>query len=148
KYNWAHGGHMTCCNAFVGRYGADLGIPFYVGGFELGDLLELRGYGHAWVTSADGVTPQRGDILRFAGFHVGVAYEVVPGGTFQHVSAGQGGPASDTDILKLVVEHTFYHPGLLQGWIDIELFFDPSKKVPDAPKWLTGYWYIRWQDEN
>jgi hypothetical protein len=148
EYNWANGGIMTCCNAFVGRYGANLGIPFYIGGFDLEGTLEKFGYSHAWVKSADGVTPQLGDILRFNVFHVGVAYEVVPGGTFQHVSAGQGGKLRGFDVLKLVSERVFYHPGLLQGWIDIELLFDPSKKVPDAPPWLNGYWYIKWEGEN
>jgi hypothetical protein len=42
EYNWAppNNGIMTCCNAYVGRYGANMGIPFYVGGFDLEGTLE------------------------------------------------------------------------------------------------------------
>ena len=113
--NWEKGGIMTACNAFVGWYAAQLGSKTYLGRFDLEKVLPDIGKGDAWVTSANGLRPQYGDILRHKSFHVDVALDF-DGDLLNRVAAGQGGRSRGCDIICRVSGKGSYNVQNLQGW--------------------------------
>jgi hypothetical protein len=145
--NWKTGGIMTACNGFVGMYGQMLGSTKYLGRFDLDTYLPKIGKGHTWVKSTKDARPKYGDICRHTAFHVGVSLDF-DGNFWNHADAGQGGPKIGADILKRTRSVNAYDYKKLQGWIDIELYFNESSQ-PSAPvpEWLIGWWKVLWRSQ-
>lgn len=143
KDNWAKGGIMTGCNAFVGWYGRALGAPEYLGRFDLSTFLPSVGKGHAWVKSSGARRPKYGDILRHKSFHVDVCagYD---GDVLLRIAAGQGGKSAGCDILKRVRGKAAFSPANLEGWIDLELYFGEQARPAFDPVfgWVAGWWSV------
>ncbi len=148
---------MTACNGFAGWYGAQLGSAKYLGCFDLETYLPTIGMGHAWVKSTQDARPQFGDICRHAAF-VSLDFN---GDIWRHADAGQGGPIRDKDknirdkdkklvggrdVLKRTRGAKPYEFKKLQGWLDLELYFDSTAvAVGPAPEWLVGWWDVTWR---
>ena len=154
--NWLGGGIMTACNGFVGWYGAQLGSGKYLGRFDLETYLPTIGKGHAWVKSTQDAQPKFGDICRHTAFHVGVALDF-DGDIWSHADAGQGGPIRDKDkkliggrdVLKRTRGTKPYDFTKLQGWIDLELYFDSTTvALGPSPEWLVGWWDVTWRRQS
>jgi hypothetical protein len=144
--NWQKGGIMTSCNGFTGWYGRQLGSNKYLGRFDLNTYLPSIGKGHAWVKSTPGARPKFGDILRHTSFHVDVCIGF-DGEVLLRAASGQGGKSIGYDILKRVRGASAYDPSKLQGWIDIEAYFDDASPSVPAPQWLLGWWKVSWRGE-
>lgn len=141
--NWAKGGIMTGCNAFVGWYGRELGAKEYLGRFDLSTYVPSIGKRDAWIRSSGVRRPNRGDILRHKSFHVDVC-DGWDGAILLRIAAGQGGKGMGCDVLKHVRGKSPYDANNLEGWIDIDLFFSEKKydyKDPLA-MWLSGWWSV------
>lgn len=149
KKNWDAGGQLTACNGFVGWYartlrGAIEGTKAptdYLGRFDLETYLPSIGMAQSWVMSTADVRPKYGDICRHTAFHVGVSLDF-DGDFWNHVDAGQGGPATGCDILKRTRSVVAYDFTKLVGWIDIEVYYGSSPQTSRTPDWLAGWWKI------
>jgi hypothetical protein len=142
--NWEGGGIMTSCNAFVGWYAGQLGSTKYLGRFDLETFLPSIGKGNAWVKSTPYARPKYGDILRHTSFHVDVCLDF-EGDVLTRAAAGQGGKSVGCDILKRVRGTGAYDYKKLQGWVDLELYFDSASPALPAPQWLLGWWKVMWR---
>ena len=142
--NWKTGGIMTGCNAFVGWYAAQLGSKSYLGRFDLVTFLPSIDKGHAWVKSASGRRPQYGDILLHTGLHEDVALDF-DGDILNRMAAGQGGRSVGCDILCRVRGKGSYNFANLQGWVDIDLYFEAAPSTVPIPNWLLGWWEVGWR---
>ena len=155
KKNWDGGGIMTACNGFVGWYGRtlrgmvpDTAAPTaYLGRFDLATYLPTIGMGHAWVKSTATNWPKYGDICRHTAFHVGVSLDFV-GERWEHADAGQGGKKVGYDILKRTLSKDAYDYTKLQGWIDIDIYYNTAPQTGKVPDWLQGWWNINWRGDN
>src|SRR5207249_11751604 len=145
--NWAKGGMLTCCNEFVGWYAARLGSQKYLGRFDLETFLPSNGKAQSWVKSNEDARPEYGDICRHTAFHVGIALDF-DGDIWTHVDAGQGGPNAGHDIIKRTRGSALYDYKKLQGWINIERYFDPTAQTVPVPSWLLGWWNITWRGQT
>lgn len=151
----------TVCIDFVGWYAQQMGIDIISsidpksrdknldGFFNLQKTLEKCGKRHAWVSAANGGRPQYGDILRHTAFHVDVALGF-DGNILLRAAGGQSRhprPTNDVsqefDNVKRVRSTGPYDSRNLQGWLDIELFFEPPP-VP-IPAWVVGWWKVMWR---
>jgi len=140
--NWTKGGIRTCCMDFVGWFASRLGSAKYLGRFDLESFLPSIGKGYAWIKSTADVRPLYGDICRHTAYHVGVSLDF-DGDHWNHVDAGQGGPKVGHDVLKRTRGTLAYDYRKLQGWIDLEFYFN-SDPVPD---WLPGWWKVMWRGQ-
>jgi hypothetical protein len=135
--SWASGGKLTTCNGFVGVCGKEMGANDFLGQFELEEFLKKIGKGHAWIPADRGKQPGYGDIFRsIGGMHLGLSLGVKDE-IWTTAEAGQGGPSSGFDAVKRLQRK--FEPGILRGWCDIRLYFDPRPAIPD---WLIGWWTI------
>jgi hypothetical protein len=140
--NWAGGGIMTTCNEFVGKASLEMGSPFYLGVFELEELLRSKGKAHAWVPANSGKRPGYGDVFRPTKFHMGISLGF-EGEDWLTVESGQGGSTSGYDIIKRKKQK--FDPALLLGWCNTRILLDPRPGVPD---WLVGVWVIYCGDKT
>jgi len=128
----------TTCNAFVGKLSHTIKSPKYLGQFDIEQKLKKAGFGEAWVPANSGKRPGYGDVFRPIRFHMGVSLDFV-GERWNTAEAGQGGPGPDYtkgyDVVKRKQQN--WQPGLLQGWVDIEVLIRIALK---APKWMIGWW--------
>jgi hypothetical protein len=133
---------LTSCNGFVGHYCSAIGLPSELGVFDLEKALRQFGKEHAWINSSGESKPRLGDICRWATTHVGVGlYWDYDGSawTWYTAEGGQGGPQYEKDTGKFLGGHDIvkrkkypdaknappnpaFNPGMLLGWVDIELF--------------------------
>lgn len=141
--NWAGGGIMTGCNGFTGWFGVQMGSKTYLGGFDLEGIVKKAGKPAAWVRSTADNRPQYGDILRHASFHVDVALDF-EGDVLWRAAGGQGGKASQCDIIKRVKGKTDYDYKKIAGWIDIDVYFGEAsaQQAIPVPDWMLGWWRI------
>ncbi|HJQ56913.1 MAG TPA: hypothetical protein VJ890_08400 [Vineibacter sp.] len=140
---WKEGKITTTCNAFVGAYGAFLGAQKSLGQFEIEKLLASWHKAYAWVPATSGKRPKYGDIFRPKKFHMGVSLDF-QGDQWNTAESGQGGKNTGYDITKRKQQP--WDPSLLQGWVDIELFFGPGVvNAGPIPDWLPGWWNVNWQ---
>lgn len=151
--NWEGGGIMTACNGFVGWYAGQLGSDKYLGHFDLETFLPTIGKGHAWAKSTANARPKYGDICRHTAFHVGVSLDF-DGNIWNHVDAGQGGPVRKDgilvgghDVLKRTRGTAPYDFKKLQGWIDLELYFESAAQTGPVPEWLVGWRNVAWRGQ-
>ena len=155
KKNWDGGGIMTACNGFVGWYARtlrgmvpDTAAPsHYLGRFDLETYLPTIGMGHAWVKSTPTNWPNYGDICRHTSFHVGVSMDFI-GERWEHADAGQGGKRVGYDILKRTLSKDPYDYTKLQGWIDINVYYNTAPQTGRVPDWLQGWWNVNWRGDN
>jgi hypothetical protein len=141
EQNWHNHGIMTACNEFVGWYGGQLGSQKYLGRFDLQTYLPKIGKGYAWVKSTKDVRPKYGDICRHTAFHIGISLDF-QGDLWNHVDAGQGGPRTGYDIIKRTHGTHPYDYRKLQGWIDLDLYFQAAGQAQPVPHWLLGWWQV------
>lgn len=140
---WAKGKITTTCNEFIGTYGSWLGSQKSLGQFELEHLLAGWHKSYAWVKATSGRRPKYGDIFRPKKFHMGVSLDF-QGDLWNTAESGQGGKSTGYDIVKR--KQNPWDANLLQGWLDIELFFGPGVVNPGPiPDWLPGWWNVTWQ---
>lgn len=151
----------TVCIDFVVWYAKGMGIDIISsipskardhnvdGFFNLQKTLEKCGKGYAWVSAASGARPQYGDILRHTAYHVDVAVGF-DGNVLLRIAGGQSWhprPTNDVseefDNVLRVRGKGAYEPRDLQGWLDIEMFFEPPP-VP-IPPWVVGWWKVMWR---
>ena len=151
----------TVCIDFVVWYAGQMGIdmmssiPTKVrdskvdGYFALEQTLRKCGKGHAWVSAAQGGKPQCGDILRHKAFHVDVAFGFddkvlirIAGGQSSHPRPTNN-VSKEFDNIKRVRGNGEYKPSALEGWLDLERFFDPPPAP--IPTWLVGWWRVMWR---
>ena len=142
--NWAGGGIMTTCNAFVGWFGRSLGSKDYLGRFDIETYLKKLGKGHAWVPATGGGKPKYGDIFRPKSFHMGISLDI-DGSNWNTVESGQGGPKAGHDIIKR--KQAFYDASKLQGWVDLDLYFGDAGQTATVPDWLVGWWKVMWRGQ-
>lgn len=139
--SWASGINLTGCNGFTGWFGVQMGSPVALGGFDLEGIVKKAGKPEAWIPSTPGIRPKYGDILRHATFHVDVALDF-EGAILWRAAGGQGGSASQCDIIKRVRGQAAYNPARLLGWIDMEIFL-ADQWEPDVPSiWFEGWWKV------
>lgn len=133
KADWDKGGIMTACNGWTGYYSATLGRA------GLG-VFDLPGVGGGAFVTADGsVRPQYGDVFRMKKLHVGVSLECSENGDWWVLEAGQGGKSTGFDILRRS-KKKFVNAEVM-GWIDIDIWLDPSEIQKAAVrKSLKGTW--------
>lgn len=151
----------TVCIDFVGWYAGQMGIdmmssipakardPKLDGYFALEQTLKKSGKGHAWVSAAQGGRPQCGDILRHKVFHVDVAFGYEDG-VLVRIAGGQSRhprPTNDVskefDNVKRVRGNGLYNSGDLEGWLDLERYFEPPPAP--IPTWVVGWWEVTWR---
>ncbi|WP_411726567.1 hypothetical protein [Methyloglobulus sp.] len=144
--NWAEGGKLTTCNAFVGWFGNVLGSQKYLGRFDVETYLPTIGKGHAWVKSTQDTRPKYGDICRHTKFHVGISLDF-EGDFWNHADSGQGGSSAGRDIIKRIRSKDPFDYKKLQGWIDLELYFGSSAQTAPTPDWLPGWWKVMWRGQ-
>jgi hypothetical protein len=153
----------TVCIDFVVWYAGQMGIdmmssipgtvrdPKVDGYFALEQTLKKCGKGHAWVSAAQGGKPQCGDILRHKppAFHVDVAFGF-EGNVLVRIAGGQSWhprPTNDVsnefDNVKRVRGKEDYKPSALEGWLDLERFFEPPPAP--IPAWVVGWWKVTWR---
>ncbi len=153
----------TVCIDFVVWYAGEMGIdmmssipakardPKVDGYFALQQTLKKAGKGHAWVSAAQGGSPQCGDILRHKAFHVDVAFGYEKG-VLVRVAGGQSWhprPTDDVsqefDNIKRVRGKGPYNPnqGVLEGWLDLERYLEPPPAP--IPTWVVGWWEVTWR---
>jgi hypothetical protein len=152
--NWKTGGIMTTCNAFVGWYGTQLGSKNYLGRFDIETMVKKWGKEHAWIPVSSGAQPKYGDIFRPKKFHIGLSLDF-EGGMWNTAESGQGGSKTGYDIIKR--KRSNWDPGLIQGWVDIELLLGDGDTGPaptvqkssaPVPDWLPGWWVVSWRHET
>lgn len=145
---WKAGSNLTCCNAFAGWYGRELGSAHYLGRFDLEKYLPTIDKGSAWVKSCAERRPRYGDILIHAQLHEDVALDF-DGDVLTRIAAGQGGKRAGCDILKRVRGTGPYDWHKLLGWLDIDIYFDesiaPAPVDLPVPPWLPGWWTVTWR---
>jgi hypothetical protein len=142
--NWQAGGIMTTCNEFVGWYARALGSTEYLGRFDIETFLTKIGKGHAWVLAGTGARPKYGDIFRPKSLHMGISLDF-DGDTWNTAESGQGGPIAGRDIMKR--KQTTFDASKLQGWVDLELYFDYPAQIAPVPEWLVGWWKVTWRGQ-
>lgn len=149
----------TACGGFAGWYAGRMGIAIS-DVFELEKSLIDTNKQHAWVQASSGAKPRVGDILRHTIFHVDVAAgwkgtnnkvsnEWSAGARLIRVAAGQSSHPrpttsveSEFDALKWVTGERAYDASKLQGWLDIDLFFEPAPVPGPSLAWLEGWWKV------
>jgi hypothetical protein len=151
----------TVCIDFVGWYAQQMGInilkdipaanknPKEDGFFGLEATLKKSGKGHAWVSAASGARPQYGDILRHTAFHVDVARGFenkvllrIAGGQSFHKRPTNDVSKEYDNIIK-VRGKADYQSSALQGWLDIEKYFESPPA--SLPTWVVGWWKVLWR---
>lgn len=151
----------TVCIDFVGWYAKGMGVDIMNsippnardnkvdGFFNLQKTLEKCGKGHAWVSAASGARPQYGDILRHTAFHVDVAVGF-DGNVLLRIAGGQSWHPRPTNDVSKEFDNVLrvrgrgpYESRDLQGWLDVEMFFEPPP-VPILP-WVVGWWKVMWR---
>lgn len=128
----------TTCNAFVGKLSHAIKSPIYLGQFDIEKKLKSAGFGEAWVPANSGKRPGYGDVFKPIRFHLGASLDFV-GDRWNTVESGQGGPGANytQGYDKILRMQENWQPGLLQGWVDIEVLMRIALK---APKWMIGWW--------
>lgn len=121
------------------------------GFFALKETLEKCGKAHAWVPATSGRPPLCGDILRHTRFHVDVSTGLenrvlvrVAGGQSRHDRPTQD-VTKEYDNVKRVRGNGIYNSKDLQGWLDLDQFFQPPP-VP-TPAWVIGWWKVQWRNQ-
>lgn len=130
--------NTTACNQFSGQIILLAGGP-NLGGINLRSSLDIVGKPYAWVQAGGAATPKGGDVLDF-GQHIGMCF-TQPGGAFQHIDGGQGGPNTGYDI----IDYGKGALGTVIGWADIDMVFGAAPADSSAPAWLAGWWTMTWQ---
>lgn len=139
---WAKGSQLTGCNEFTGWFGAQLGAPVNLGGFDLHGIVAKAGKPEAWIPASDDALPDYGDILRHKSFHVDVALDF-EGPLLWRAAGGQGGKKVGYDAVKRVRGTQPYQPSNLIGWIDIDILLGGAPGRPAAPgPWFEGWWQV------
>jgi hypothetical protein len=96
---------------------------------------------------APDVHPKYGDICRHSHFHVGIALDF-DGDIWNRVDGGQGGSKAGRDVIKRIRGTQAYDSTKLQGWVDIELFFESAAQTTtQVPDWLAGWWKVMWRGQ-
>jgi len=144
--NWSKGGQLTCCMGFVQWYGYQLGAKINLGQFTLPKPVIDIGKGDAWVKSSKGPEPKYGDILLHTGVHIDVALDIDKAHILHRVAAGQG-RVGQRDILCRVKGAAPFDFRKLQGWIDIERYFESGAATAPNPSWLVGWWKVTWRGQ-
>jgi len=153
----------TVCIDFVGWYAGQMGIDILSsipanlrnskvdGYFALEQTLKKAGKGHAWVSAAQGGHPKCGDILRHKAFHVDVAVDFdevkkvlfrIAGGQSYHPRPTDN-VSAEFDNVKRVGGDGPYNSANLEGWLDLERFFEPPPAP--TPAWVFGWWEVTWR---
>jgi hypothetical protein len=97
------------------------------------------------VSAASDSRPKYGDIFRPKSFHMGISLDF-DGDTWNTAESGQGGPKSKRDIIKR--KQTTFDASKLQGWVDLELYFDYPAQAGPVPDWLAGWWKVTWRGQD
>ncbi|WP_425229811.1 hypothetical protein [Sphingomonas sp.] len=147
----------TTCNDFVTQCGIAMGFTgldvggkdkYGVGRFDIADILTRLGLAHCWVPASSGATPEYGDPFRvyaanakdpngLATLHMGVFLWSDTDG-WHTVEAGQGGPSSGYDSVKMLVRPGGM-PASVSGWVSMRALLAAGKQTDP---WLGGWWEI------
>lgn len=147
---WKSPDNFTTCNGFTGYFSTRLGSPVTLGRFDLETYLPSIGKGYAWVKSTPDTRPKYGDICRYSIYHVGISLDF-DGPYWKHVDSGQGGRKIGYDIIRRAKTKEPYTHTMLQGWLDLDLYFDGTpptmngaalKQQIKVPIWLKGWWAV------
>jgi hypothetical protein len=147
---------LTACGGFAAKFGLRIGIKDIKSYFKLKQSLADIGKSHAWVPASSGAKPEVGDILRHSPrYHVDVAAGwdgVGEKAKLKRVAAGQSvhkrpttSVENEFDALKWVTGANAYNPANLEGWLDLDKYFDVAPSVgPIGPTfgWLKGWWKV------
>ncbi len=145
--NWKTGGIETACIDFVNWYARNLGITDISRWFQLKQALYSVHKGYAWVPATARGRPKYGDILKHSITHVDIAGDFT-GDNLVRVAAGQSSHPrpivhpedveKEYDAIKWVTGDKAYNWRNLEGWLDIELYFQAGL----VPCWLIGWWEV------